>query len=116
MYRQVNPMNELLDLSRTLAEQGYEDVLFIDLEDARKVITEKRLEIIETIQNQEISSIRDLARKLDRKENVVYADLQLLFEEGVVDFEQEANRKIPVLRHENIFVRPITMSKEEAVT
>ena len=106
-------MDDLLDLSRTLAGQGYEDVLFIDLEDARKVLTEKRLEIIEAIRDQEISSIRDLARQLDRKENVVHSDLQLLFEEGVVDFEQEANRKIPVLRHENIFVRPITLKKGE---
>lgn len=113
MNSQVNTMDELLDLSRTLAEQGYDDVLFIDLEDARKVLTEKRLEIIETIQSREVSSIRDLARQLDRKENVVYSDLQLLFEEGVVDFEEEANRKIPVLRHENIFVRPITLKKGE---
>lgn len=106
-------MDNLLKLSQTLAEEGYEDVLFIDLEDARKVLTEKRLEIIETIRDEDIESIRDLARKLDRQENVVHDDLMLLFEEGIIDFEEEANRKMPVLRHENIFVRPITLKREE---
>lgn len=106
-------MDNLLKLSQTLAEEGYEDVLFIDLEDARKVLTEKRLEIIETIRDEDIESIRALARKLDRQENVVHDDLMLLFEEGIIDFEEEANRKMPVLRHENIFVRPITLKREE---
>ncbi len=106
-------MDDLLALSRTLATEGYEDVLFLELETARKVLTEKRLEIIEHIRDENIESIRDLARTLDRGENVVHNDLKLLFEEGVIDFEQEANRKIPVLRHENIFVRPITLNREE---
>lgn len=106
-------MDDLLTLSQTLVKEGYEDVLFIDLKDARKVLTEKRLEIIETIRDEDIESIRDLARTLDRGENVVYDDLKLLFEEGIINFEKEANRKIPVLRHENIFVRPITLKREE---
>lgn len=106
-------MDEILQLSKTLSKEGYEDVLFLSLKDARRVLTEKRLEIIQTIKGKEIESIRDLARKLDRKENVVYDDLKLLFEEGVIDFEEEANRKIPVLRHENIWIQPITMKKKK---
>ena len=82
---------------------------------ARKVLTEGRLEIIETIRDEDIESIRDLARMLDRGENVGYEDLKLLFEEGIIDFETEANRKIPVLRHKNIFVRPIRLKCEELV-
>lgn len=106
-------MNELLQLSKALSKEGYEDVLFLNLEDARRILTEKRLELIQTIKDREINSIRDLARKLDRKENVVYDDLNLLFEEGVIDFEEEGNRKIPVFRHENIWIRPITMKKKK---
>jgi predicted transcriptional regulator len=106
-------MDELLQLSKTLSKEGYEDVLFLSLVDARRVLTEKRLEIIQTIKDEEIESIRGLARKLDRKENIVYEDLRLLFEEGVIDFEDEGNRRIPVLRHENIWVRPITMKKKK---
>lgn len=102
-------MDEQLILSEALADAGYEDVLIIDLENARKVLTDRRLEVIQTIRDQDVSSIRELARTLDRKENVVYEDLQLLFEEGIVDFERDANRKVPVLRHDNALVRPITL-------
>lgn len=106
-------MDELLKLSKTLSEEGYRDVLFLNLEDARRVLTEKRLEIIETIKSEEIRSIRELAREVERKENVVYDDLKLLFEEGVIDFEEESNRKIPVLRHKNIWIHPLTLKKEK---
>ncbi|KXA95609.1 hypothetical protein AKJ36_00215 [candidate division MSBL1 archaeon SCGC-AAA259I07] len=71
------------------------------------------MELIQTIRDEEIESIRDLARKLGRKENVVYDDLKLLFEEGVIDFEEESNRKIPVLRHENIWIRPLVLERKK---
>lgn len=102
-------MKEMLELSRSLSDAGYKDILFLDLEDAGKVLTQKRLELIEEIKKGDIESIRDLGRKLERKENVVYNDLELLFEEGIIDFKQEKNRKIPVLRHENIFVKPLSL-------
>ena len=102
-----------LELSRRLLKEGFEDVLFLSHETARKVLTEKRKEIIETIQNEDVESIRDLSRRLERKENVVYKDLGVLFEAGVVDFEEDKNRKRPVLRHKNIFVKPITFQKTD---
>lgn len=108
-------MNDLLKLSRALAEEGYEDVLFIDLQDAGKILTEKRLEVIRAVAEGDVESIRGLARQLGRKENVVHEDLMLLFEEGVIDFEEEKNRKIPVLRHENILVKPVALKRKATV-
>lgn len=105
-------MNELLKLSRMLSEEGYEDVLILDPEDARKVLTEKRLEIIETLKNEELNGIRDLSRKLGRNESNVFEDLKVLFEKGVIDFEEEKNRKVPVLSHRNIFIKPINLEEK----
>lgn len=105
-----------LELSKQLLKKGFEDVLFLNHDTARKVLTEKREEIIKTIKNEEVESIRDLSRKLGRKENVVYEDLGILFEAGVIGFEKLKNRKKPVLRHKNIFVKPITFEKTDGKT
>ncbi|MBS1264090.1 MAG: hypothetical protein MAG715_01290 [Methanonatronarchaeales archaeon] len=108
-------VSDLLKLSRALADEGYEDVLFVDLEDAGRILTEKRLELIRAVAEGDVESIRGLARQLDRKENVVHEDLTLLFEEGVIDFEEEKNRKIPVLRHENIWIKPVSLKRKATV-
>lgn len=105
-----------LELSKYLLKEGFEDVLFLNHDTARKVLTEKRKEIIETIKNGDVESIRGLSRKLGRKENVVHEDLGILFEAGIIDFEKEKNRKEPVLRHKNIFVKPITFEKADDKT
>lgn len=107
-------MNELLKLSKTLEDAGYRDLLLIEPEDARKILTEKRLEIIRKLQREDVESIRGLARELGRGENVVHRDLKTLFEEGVIDFEEEGKRKVPVLRHENIWIKPLTAKKTPA--
>ncbi len=109
-------MEESLKISRILSREGYNDVLFLSPEDARRVLTEKRLEIIRTVKDEEPESIRGLARRLGRRENVVYEDLELLFEEGIIDFEEEGNRKIPVLRHRNVWVYPIVVEREKSIS
>lgn len=106
-------MERTSKISKILSREGYDDVLFLRPEDARKVLTQKRLEIIRTVESEKVDSIRGLARKLDRKENVVYEDLELLFEEGIIDFEEKGNRKIPILRHKNVMVYPIVVEGEE---
>lgn len=108
----LNKGKLMLELSNFLAERGYEDVLFVSPTDVRKIFTEKRLELIESIRNKEINSIRDLARKLERSESTIHSDLQLLFEEGLIDFQEEKNRKIPTLRNKNIFIQPISLEEK----
>lgn len=106
-------MDETFRISEILSEHGFEDVLLLDPEDARKVLTAKRREIIEIMKNEEIESIRGLARRLDRNVSLVHEDLKLLFEEGVIDFEKRKNRKAPVLRHKNIIVKPLILQEKE---
>lgn len=90
-----------------LAKAGETDFYVISLEDAEKLLTEKRMELIYVLKNQEVSSSRELSRVLDRDIKQVSEDLNLLHEISVIEFKQKGNRKIPQLRHKNIFIQPV---------
>ncbi len=107
---------KIFEISKKMSELGYRDVLFLEPKDAAKVMTPKRLEIIEAVKKGEIKSIRDLSRKLGRKENVVHQDLMILAEEGVINFRESGNAKIPMLRHQVVWSLPICIEEEVATT
>lgn len=90
-----------------LARAGYTDFYVISSDDARQLLTGKRLELIRTLKEDEVSSIRGLARSLDRDVKQVSEDLEILHQMSVIEYREEGNRKIPELRHERIFVEPI---------
>lgn len=96
-----------IEFLRRLADAGYENFLVISLETAEEVLTPKRLELIELIRQEDPSSIRDLARIADRDPSNVFEDLQLLFEIGIVEFEEEKGKKAPIIGPDNVIVEPI---------
>lgn len=73
---------------------------------ARKILTEKRMELINTIREEEINSQRDLSRKVDRNIKSVSTDLEILWKYGVINYIEEDNRKIPELSADKIIVEP----------
>ncbi|MFB6147277.1 MAG: transcriptional regulator [Candidatus Nanohaloarchaea archaeon] len=73
---------------------------------ARKILTEKRMELMNTVREDEIESKRDLARKLDRNIKAVSTDLDILWKYGVINYREEGNRKIPELSADKIIVEP----------
>lgn len=97
-----------------LAEAGYDDPLqtFDDLDE--RVLTRRRLEIIETLADDDfdVESIRDLARQLDRHVSIVKEDLDILARNDLIAYETDGTRKIPVLKHRNVFVRPVLLEGE----
>ena len=99
--------NTQIEYLQWLAESNQGDAVNLTRETAEKVLTEKRIEIVEEIAENDISSMRDLARRLDRDVSIVSRDLDVLFEAEVVDFEEKGRAKKPVLAHENIFVEPV---------
>lgn len=94
-------------MARALATSGFEDVLVTDRETARKVLTEKRQELIARIREGNIESVRALADDLDRDVSGVSRDLDLLFRADIVEFETDGQRKIPHLKHETVVTEPI---------
>lgn len=102
--------NELQRYMVETSQAGYDDVLYTDADAARRILTEKRIEIIERLTEEEVESIRDLARRLDRHVSTVKEDLNVLSEEQVVEYEQHGQRKVPTLKHSNVFVKPIVLN------
>jgi DNA-binding transcriptional ArsR family regulator len=92
---------------RRLTEAGIDDVLILNRKTAEDVLTEKRLDIIDAITTNKIESVRALARHLDRDVSIVSRDLDVLFESGIIDFEEEGRAKRPVLAHETIMIEPL---------
>ncbi len=94
-------------MARALATSGFEDVLVTDRATAKKVLTEKRQELIARIRKGDIASVRGLADALDRDVSGVSRDLDLLSEADIVEFETDGQRKIPHLKHETVVAEPI---------
>lgn len=90
-----------------LAKAGFEDFYIIDSENARKLLTEKRREMIRELRETEPSSIRGLARNLERDIKQVKEDLDVLTEFSLIEYEEDRNRKKPKLKHEKIFIKPL---------
>lgn len=100
------------EIAKALEEVGYNNILFISLETAEEVLNEERMDILHKIEEENIRSIADLARRLDRQNRAVHRDLIALAKQGMVDFKKDGRSKIPVLRHDAIFVKPIMLSNE----
>ena len=62
---------------------------------AREILTEKRIELINKIREQEdeIESKRDLARKLDRDIKAVSRNLDTLWKYGIINYTEEKTGK-----------------------
>ena len=79
----------------------------LDLDATTRVLTEKRRELLERIDEGNVESVRGLATDLDRDKASVSRDLDLLFEHDIIEYEREGARKIPVPKHKTVLVRPI---------
>lgn len=95
------------DITRTLIQGGYDDVLVLDHETAQRVLTEKRRELLDRIREREVESVRRLADDLGRDKAAVSRDLDLLFEYDLLDYEEINQRKVPTLKHDTVIVEPI---------
>lgn len=60
------------------------------VDDLRRLITDRRLEVLRAIYENPPDSISDLATRLDRAYAVVHEDIQILAEHGIIEFRQGA--------------------------
>ena len=95
------------EMAQALAKGGMTGVHVMSREAAREVITPKRHELLRTLRDEDVESVRDLARRVDRDAGQVSRDLTVLAEQGLVFFEEEGAAKRPRLRHDHVVVEPI---------
>jgi predicted transcriptional regulator len=99
------------EFASDLTAQGYTDVLVLRRENGRDILTEGRLKLIGYLDRHgdEIESVSDLARSLDRDKGAVSKDLHRLAELDIVEYEGDGDgeAKRPVLKHDHVVIEPV---------
>lgn len=93
--------------SEALARHGFADTLVLARERAEDVFHERRLEILDHLENNDPHSVRALASELGYDKGVVSRDLQKLAELDIVEFEKAGRAKAPRLKHRHVVVEPV---------
>lgn len=96
------------ELAHALAKGGMVDVHVISHETAENVLTPRRREIIRTLKQKEVESVRGLARTLGRDKGAVSRDLSALADSSIITYETDGRAKRPVLVSEHVVIEPIT--------
>jgi predicted transcriptional regulator len=80
------------------------NVVFVDPADVQRILTPKRMEMIETLMSKdiEVGSIRELAEVLNRNPSEVHEDVHTLEEYGIVVLRDEGRAKKPVVPYDDI--------------
>jgi predicted transcriptional regulator len=89
-------------LSRGEHVQKKEAVYFSNLREMRKVLTEKRMELLKTIKDKKPASVYELAKILHRDIKNVLQDITYLQEVGLVNVTETRDKKIPRVRYDKI--------------
>ena len=89
-------------LSKGETVQKKTAIYFNNLKEMRKVLTEKRLELLKTIKDKKPASVYELARMVHRDIKNVLQDLSYLQELGLVDITETKDKKIPRVEYDKI--------------
>ncbi|MBM4350600.1 MAG: hypothetical protein FJ106_12030 [Deltaproteobacteria bacterium] len=77
-------------------------VYFSNLKEMRRVLTERRLELLKTIKDKKPQSVYALAKLLHRDLKNVLQDVSYLQEMGIVDVTETGDKKIPQVGFDRI--------------
>jgi len=90
------------------------NITFVEPSDVQRLLTPKRLELIQTLMTEEVGSIRELAEVLDRNPSEVHNDVHTLEEYGIVELREEGRAKKPFVPYDDIDIN-VRLSRENAV-
>lgn len=86
-------------------ESGEQSDAVVSFEDAagiRRLLTDRRLELLRSLMGGPARSITDLADRLDRSYSVVHDDVEVLAENGIVKFRRDGQSKQPFVPYKTI--------------
>lgn len=99
------------EFAADLNAQGYTDVLVLRRENGRDVLTESRLGLLQYLDQhgENIASVSELARRLDRDKGAVSKDLRRLAELDIIEYhgEGDGEAKQPVLKPNHVVIEPV---------
>jgi predicted transcriptional regulator len=98
-----DPLGDLrADVDRMEAGADVPARISLQPETLRRLITPRRLELIEAMMDSPPESIKDLAARVDRSYPAVHEDVDLLADLGVVVFQREGRANRPVIPYDRI--------------
>lgn len=101
---------EAFDRARAAAEaaergeQSPATISFQSPNKLRKLLTDRRFEIIRSLMDEPADSISALAERLDRSYSVVHDDVEVLAEYGIVQYRERGQSRAPFVPYETIDV------------
>jgi len=96
------------EFGEMLASHGYRDVLVLSRDAGADALGGKRPALLDYLKEYEPSSVREVARELDRDKSDVSRDLTRLSELGIVKYvDGPRGAKAPRLKHEHVVIEPI---------
>jgi predicted transcriptional regulator len=75
---------------------------FASVDQARRFLTDRRIEVMKSIMAAPPESIRDLADRLDRNYSDVHGDVELLADHHIVYFVRDGSAKRPLIPYDEI--------------
>jgi predicted transcriptional regulator len=98
--REAGAVYEKLEKGQAVAEKSA--LYFPNLKEMRRVLTEKRLELLRTIKHKKPSSVYELSRILNRDLKNVLQDVAYLADLGIVKVEETKDKKVPSVAYDRI--------------
>ena len=77
-------------------------IYFSNLKEMRRILTERRLELLKTIKDRKPSSVYELARVLNRDLKNVLQDVSYLEELGIIAVSKIGDKKVPRFGYDRI--------------
>ena len=78
------------------------DEVFLTVEELGRILTPRRIELLQKIRELKPSSIKELAEKIGRDFKNVYNDLKALHGAGFVEFEEDEKSRRPYLPYDEL--------------
>ena len=88
--------------SKSKAGRQKTAVYFGNLKEMRRVLTEKRLQLLKAVKDKKPQSVYILAKMLHRDLKNVLQDIEYLRELGIIEVEQTRDKKIPFVHFDKI--------------
>jgi predicted transcriptional regulator len=83
-------------------EETEKKTVVLKFSQARKLLTEKRRELLQTLSEKEFDSITQLSKELQRDKKNVSQDIKKLYQHGIVDLKDQGRSKKPVFEFSKI--------------
>jgi predicted transcriptional regulator len=101
----TNVINMMEELRKMMARKHAEDMIFIERHmQMFEALTQKRMEMVRTIREQQPGSIRELANILERDVKNVFDDVQLLNRMHIIRLVRTGRCMRPVIKKKIIVI------------